>query len=89
MHIFAFASRVSKKPTIPKGLAKKIDTISFPAPVEFFQTPSQNPPPLNYYHLNVPNDISRVLHADALQDWGINGKDVKVVINDTGFYIFR
>ncbi|HDR7677150.1 TPA: S8 family serine peptidase [Bacillus wiedmannii] len=48
--------------------------------------PSAFPPPKSYWHLNVPADISLGLNADRAHRDSITGRDVKVVMIDSGWY---
>ncbi|MEE1619873.1 S8 family serine peptidase [Zafaria sp. J156] len=43
------------------------------------------PPTVDYYHLNVPDDVSVLLNAQRPHRSGVTGKDVKVAMVDTGF----
>jgi subtilisin family serine protease len=47
--------------------------------------PSATPPALNYYHLNVPDDIATILNARPLHQQGIKGQGVKAAMIDSGF----
>ena len=40
---------------------------------------------LNYYHLEVPNDIATILNAKGLHQAGIKGQGVKAAMIDSGF----
>jgi subtilisin family serine protease len=44
------------------------------------------PPPVKYWHLDVPADISLGCNADLAHRTGITGKDVKVAMVDSGHY---
>lgn len=77
----------SKPVSIPPHLLGKIETILFPVPVELYQSPPEDPPSLPYYHLVVPQDISRVIGADGPHEDGITGDGVKVTMIDSGFYM--
>jgi subtilisin family serine protease len=44
------------------------------------------PPPVKYWHLDVPADISLGCNADPAHRTGITGKDVKVAMVDSGHY---
>lgn len=43
-------------------------------------------PSLDYYHLNVPNDLQRIGHTDLFFNNNCFGNQVKVTLIDTGFY---
>ncbi|RLI84090.1 MAG: hypothetical protein DRO98_08905, partial [Archaeoglobales archaeon] len=79
----------SKRLSLPSNLSNKAETVIFSSlvPIELYQLPSADPIPLQYYHLVVPNDISRILEADYPHSKGITGENVKVVMIDTGFYM--
>jgi subtilisin family serine protease len=47
--------------------------------------PSINPPRVDYFHLNVPDDVARLLNADKVHQAGTTGKGVRVAMVDTGF----
>lgn len=48
--------------------------------------PSAFPPQKSYWHLNVPADVSLGLNADRAHRDGITGRNVKVVMIDSGWY---
>jgi subtilisin family serine protease len=47
--------------------------------------PSVKPPQVDYFHLNVPRDVPRVLNADRVHAKGTTGKGIRVVMIDSGF----
>lgn len=47
--------------------------------------PRPDPPILPYYHLEVPDDVARLMDARAAHDHGFTGAGVRVCIIDTGF----
>jgi subtilisin family serine protease len=47
---------------------------------------SAAPPPKAYLHLNVPADVSLGLNADRAHREGLTGRDVTVVMVDSGWY---
>ncbi len=47
--------------------------------------PSVNPPKVNYFHLEMPNDVPQLLNVADVHKAGITGKGVRVVMVDTGF----
>ena len=55
---------------------------------EFMATtlPSAFPPPKSYWHLNVPSDVSLGLNADKAHRDQITGRNIKVVMIDSGWY---
>lgn len=75
------------------------DPLSFPYEAQgiekiFFQkqffvlTPPEESlrPDLDYYHLNVPEDIRRVGRVEPLHKQGITGRGINVIMIDTGLY---
>lgn len=61
-----------------------IEGISINEPVYFMNKPIA--PPVNYWHLNMPGDVSVGLNAEFAHRQGITGKGVKVYMVDTGWY---
>ncbi|WP_089607828.1 S8 family serine peptidase [Bacillus cereus] len=47
---------------------------------------SPNPPKKDYYYLEPPHDLIKLLLAKEAHDIGITGKGIKVVMVDSGFY---
>ncbi|MFJ7682312.1 S8 family serine peptidase [Peribacillus butanolivorans] len=47
---------------------------------------SSNPPKKDYYHLEPPQDLAKLLLAERAHQKGITGKGIKIVMVDTGFY---
>jgi len=68
---------------IPPQLQKHIETIIFPPPPIFFQSP--DPPPLPYYHL-IPDEVAEKVNATPVHLEGYNGSGIKLSMIDTGFY---
>lgn len=48
---------------------------------------SASPPTKSYWHLDVPDGVSRALQADRAQQLGFTGKGIKVAMVDTGWYL--
>ncbi|PIH55415.1 S8 family serine peptidase [Paenibacillus sp. LK1] len=48
--------------------------------------PSDLPPQKDYYHLNPPYDLVKLLRAGDVHQSGIKGNGIKVVMVDSGFY---
>jgi Subtilase family len=46
---------------------------------------SLNPPHLEYYHLDIPGGVTRLLNVDQVHQAGTTGKGVRVAMVDTGF----
>src|SRR6266851_1888434 len=47
--------------------------------------PAVNPPKVNYFHLEMPNDVPQLLNVKDVHKAGVTGKGVRVVMVDTGF----
>jgi len=47
--------------------------------------PSAQPPVVSYYHLEVPQDVIRLLSAEELHAKGMKGEGTRVVMIDSGF----
>ncbi len=43
------------------------------------------PPKVDYYHLDVPNDVASLLNAKKVHRAGTKGRDIRVVMIDSGF----
>jgi subtilisin family serine protease len=69
----------------PTALADAIEGVVFPQPHEF-HTLSATPPPVDYYHLAMPDDVARLLRADLVQARGVTGRGVRVAMVDSGHY---
>ena len=69
----------------PKALAHAIEGVVFPQPHEFHAI-SATPPPVGYYHLAVPDDIARLLHAAEVHQLGLTGRGINVAMVDSGHY---
>jgi subtilisin family serine protease len=46
---------------------------------------SPNPPQVDYYHLDIPDDVTRLLNVEQVHQAGTTGKGVRVAMVDTGF----
>jgi subtilisin family serine protease len=46
---------------------------------------SGNPPPVNYFHLDVPGGVTSLLNVDPVHQAGTTGKGIRVAMVDTGF----
>ena len=49
-------------------------------------TPSAFPPQVDYWHLDVPADVSLGMNADRAHRYGITGRGVRVAMVDSGWY---
>jgi subtilisin family serine protease len=50
-------------------------------------SPSPNPPPKSYWHLDVPAGVSSGINAAQAHRSGFTGKGIKVVMTDTGHFL--
>lgn len=66
------------------SLNNVIEGVAINEPV--YYTASAIPPKPNYWHLNVPDDISQGINAHRVHRQGITGHGVKVVMVDSGWY---
>ncbi len=70
--------------TVPAHLAGLVDHAR-PAPrVRYFALPDA--PDLGYHHLDVPEDVARLMDAHAAHDRGVTGAGVRLCVIDTGFH---
>lgn len=66
-------------------LGPLVSELVFPVRPHYWQ-PHAFPPHVPYYHLHVPQDISRLLGVQQAHAAGITGQGVRVAMIDTGFY---
>jgi hypothetical protein len=52
----------------------------------YFMAASMFPPPVPYWHLDVPGDVSLGINADKVHRSGITGRGIKVAMVDSGHY---
>ncbi|MFW9970599.1 MAG: S8 family serine peptidase [Candidatus Odinarchaeota archaeon] len=69
---------------IPEEIADLVEKITLPKPARLLQ--SANAPNPSYHHLDVPGMISSLIKATAPHSHGFTGKNINVVMIDTGFY---
>jgi hypothetical protein len=65
-------------------VADLLEGVAIEEPVYPFQ--SANPPALNYWHLEVPDQVATLLHADAPHQGGVLGTGVRLTMVDTGWF---
>jgi subtilisin family serine protease len=70
--------------TRPSSLGDVVEGIAIEEPVILFEHAFA--PPVKYWHLDVPGDVSLALDADRAHRAGVTGRDVHVVMVDTGWY---
>ena len=77
--------------TSKSPLADVLEGVALAAPPDLYQ--SDFPPQVNYWHLDVPADVSAGLNADRIHRFGHTGFGIEVAMVDTGFfdhpYFFR
>ncbi|HKV93434.1 MAG TPA: S8 family serine peptidase [Candidatus Angelobacter sp.] len=76
-HIFM----AGKKPPKTKPKSGKASATSGPASAQ----PLLTPPTVNYFHLQMPNDVPRLLNAAKVHAAGTTGKGVRIAMIDSGF----
>ncbi len=52
----------------------------------YLMTANVFPPSVNYWHLDVPGDVSLACNADRAHRTGITGKNIKVAMVDSGWF---
>ncbi len=74
--------------TSESSLADVIEGVAIEEPGVLFAAPKAKPfpPKVDYWHLEVPADVSLALRADPVHRDGITGTGVKVVMTDTGWF---
>ena len=70
--------------TRASSLGDVVEGIAIEEPVILFENAFA--PPVKYWHLDVPGDVSLALDADRAHRDGVTGRDVHVVMVDTGWY---
>jgi len=72
-------------PAVPAWLPH-VRQVTFPRQLYVLDGPAAVPPPLDYFHLPVPDAVARQTCADAFGDTRERGRGVSVVMIDTGLY---
>jgi subtilisin family serine protease len=72
--------------TSESELADVVEGVAIEEPAVYYAAPRPFPPKVDYWHLEVPGDVSLALNADVVHRDGITGSGVKVVMSDTGWY---
>jgi hypothetical protein len=70
--------------TADTPLSDVIEGVAIEEPVYYMQ--NSLPPAKAYWHLRVPGDVSLGVNADRVHRTGITGRDVKLVMVDTGWF---
>lgn len=68
----------------PSKLKGIVESAHIHPPAIYFESPM--PPPVSYFHLNLPNHVAMLTRASAVHQQGITGKGVRVVMIDSGFF---
>ena len=66
------------------ALSDVIEGVALNEPVYYFATPF--PPPVKYWHLDVPADVSLGMKADRAHRAGYTGRGINVAMVDSGWY---
>jgi subtilisin family serine protease len=74
--------------TSESDLADVVEGVAIEEPAVYYAAPRAKPfpPKVDYWHLEVPGDVSLALNADVVHRDGITGSGVKVVMSDTGWF---
>jgi subtilisin family serine protease len=83
-HIY-MGARPRKRPVKKKAGTKRAARTAIAEDGASGAQPSINPTRVDYFHLNVPDDVARLLNADKVHQVGTTGKGVRVAMVDTGF----
>jgi subtilisin family serine protease len=71
--------------TVGTSLDALIEGVAIEVPRRYFDA-SPAAPAVDYWHLDVPSDVSAAANASALHRLGITGRGVKVAMVDSGWY---
>jgi len=72
---------MDEPPIVPQELATIIETIYIPPPAKYHIKTEPRP---FYWHLELPDDVCRILKADKAHARGFLGRGIKVAMVDTG-----
>jgi hypothetical protein len=76
---------ITERPlAVPANLGTLIDRVRMAPAIRWFATPDA--PAIGYFHLDVPEDIARLIDAHSAADHGINGAGVRLCVIDSGFH---
>ncbi len=75
----------NKKLPVPERLLGLVESIHLATPMKFC-APSADPPTPGYFHLRVPDDISRLVDANSCHHHGFDGAGVLLVMPDQGTF---
>jgi len=68
----------------PPELKDLVERAYIQPPAIYMESPL--PPNVNYFHLTVPGDVAMLTRASEVHHQGFNGKGIKVVMIDSGFF---
>jgi serine protease AprX len=74
-----------KKLPVPERLRGVVESIHLATPMKFC-APSSDPPTPGYFHLKVPDDISRLVDANPCHHHGFDGTGVVLAMPDQGTF---
>jgi len=84
-YIFPSDSHVKGMINVSKtSFSQFLEGVAINEPVYYMNKPYA--PPQNYWHLDVPGDVSAGVNADAVHRMGITGRGVSAVMVDSGWY---
>lgn len=69
---------------VPRPLAELVERVDLAPRIVYYADPDA--PALAYHHLDVPEDVSRLMDARAAHDHGFTGAGVRVCVVDSGFH---
>jgi len=70
--------------TRQSSMGDVLEGVAIEEPVMYFE--NAFPPPVDYWHLDVPGDVSLAVNADQAHRAGTTGRGVRVCMVDTGWY---
>jgi subtilase family serine protease len=79
-----YAPREGASWDVPVELKGLVERAYVQRPSIYLESPL--PPTVNYFHLEVPGHVAMLTRASEVHHQGINGKGVKVVMVDSGFF---
>lgn len=71
--------------TTGTAFAQLLEGVAIEEP-RYFMAASAYPPPVDYWHLDVPGDVSLGCNADKAHRGGTTGKGIRVVMTDSGHF---
>jgi subtilase family protein len=80
-----FKEMVGFIPTVGTQLGDVIEGVALEVP-RIFLSASSTPPLVDYWHLEVPDDVASACNASMLHRFGVTGHGVKVAMVDSGWF---